>query len=101
MIAHIVATGERATSRFRLLDDDPVEPRVRLRVRELRIHVPEGVDEDALRECSTKHAPWYVVPADKKWFRNWVVSDVLVRTLKGLKMQYPPPAPGLDRIVIE
>ena len=57
--------------------------------------------EDALRECSTTHAPWYVVPADKKWFRNWVVSDVLVRTLKGLKMQYPPPAPGLDRIVIE
>ncbi len=57
--------------------------------------------EDALRECSTKHAPWYVVPADKKWFRDWVVSDVLVRTLKGLKMQYPPPAPGLDRITIE
>jgi len=57
--------------------------------------------EDALRECSTKHAPWYVVPADKKWFRNWVVSDVLVRTLKGLKMEYPPAAPGLDRIVIE
>src|SRR5688500_8923630 len=56
---------------------------------------------DALRECSTKHAPWYVVQADKKWFRNWVVSDVLVRTLKGLKMQYPPPAPGLDRITIE
>jgi PPK2 family polyphosphate:nucleotide phosphotransferase len=57
--------------------------------------------EDALRECSTKHAPWYVVPADKKWFRNWVVSDVLVRTLKGMKMQYPPAAPGLDRIVVE
>ncbi|HEV2292919.1 MAG TPA: polyphosphate kinase 2 family protein [Tepidisphaeraceae bacterium] len=57
--------------------------------------------EDALRECSTKHAPWYVVPADKKWFRNWVVSDVLVRTLKGLKMEYPPPPPGLDRITVE
>jgi PPK2 family polyphosphate:nucleotide phosphotransferase len=57
--------------------------------------------EDALNECSTKHAPWYVVPADRKWFRNWVVSDVLVRTLKGLKMHYPPAAPGLDRVVIE
>lgn len=57
--------------------------------------------EDALRECSTKHAPWYVVPADKKWFRNWVVSDVLVRTLKELKMHYPAAAPGVDRIVIE
>jgi len=57
--------------------------------------------EEALRECSTKHAPWYVVPAGKKWFRDFVVSDVLVRTLKGLKMQYPPAPPGLDRIVIE
>ncbi len=56
--------------------------------------------EDALRECSTKHAPWYVVPADKKWFRNWVVSDVLVRRLKSLKPQYPPEPPGLERIVI-
>ncbi|MGB7157043.1 MAG: polyphosphate kinase 2 family protein [Tepidisphaeraceae bacterium] len=56
--------------------------------------------QDALRECSTKNSPWYVVPADKKWFRNWVVSDVLVRTLKGLKMQYPPAAKGLDRIVV-
>lgn len=57
--------------------------------------------EDALNECSTKYAPWYVVPADHKWFRNWVVSDVLVRTLKGLKMKYPSAAPGVDRIVIE
>jgi polyphosphate kinase 2 (PPK2 family) len=57
--------------------------------------------EEAIKNTASKHAPWYVVPADKKWFRNWVVSDVLVRTLKGLKMQYPPAAPGLDRIVVE
>jgi PPK2 family polyphosphate:nucleotide phosphotransferase len=57
--------------------------------------------EDALRECSTKHGPWYVVPADKKWFRNFVVSDILVRTLKELKLQYPPAAKGLNRIVIK
>jgi len=35
---------------------------------------------DALRNCSTKHAPWYVVPADHKWHRNWVVSHTLVKT---------------------
>jgi polyphosphate kinase 2 (PPK2 family) len=57
--------------------------------------------EDALRECSTKHAPWYVVPSDKKWFRNCVVSDILVRTLKEMKPQYPPAAKGLNRIVIK
>lgn len=37
--------------------------------------------EDALGKCSTEAAPWYVVPANKKWFRNLAVADVLVRTL--------------------
>ena len=57
--------------------------------------------EDVLRRCSQKHAPWYVVPADRKWFRNWVVSDVLVRTLEEMDMKYPKPAAGLDKIVVE
>ena len=57
--------------------------------------------EDALRRCSQKHAPWYVVPADRKWYRNWVLSDVLVRTLEDLDMKYPKPAPGLEKIVVE
>jgi len=57
--------------------------------------------EDALEKCSTKHAPWFIVPADHKWYRNWVVSDVIVRTLASLKMKYPPPPPGLDKIVIK
>jgi PPK2 family polyphosphate:nucleotide phosphotransferase len=57
--------------------------------------------EDALRRCSQKHAPWYVVPADRKWVRNWVVSDVLVRTLEELDMQYPKPVAGLEKIVVE
>lgn len=57
--------------------------------------------QDALRECSTAHAPWYVVPANRKWFRNWVISDTIVRTLKGLKMEYPAPEPGLDRVKID
>ena len=57
--------------------------------------------QDALRQCSTHHAPWYVVPADRKWFRNWVVSDVLVRAMESLGMKYPPPAEGLDKIVVD
>src|SRR6476659_10416888 len=40
--------------------------------------------QDALRECSTDYAPWYVVPADKKWYRNWVISDTIVRTVQSL-----------------
>ena len=57
--------------------------------------------EEALTKCSTDHAPWYVVPADNKWFRNWVISDLIVRALAREKMKYPPPPPGLDKIVIK
>jgi len=54
--------------------------------------------EDTLTECSTKHAPWYVVPSDHKWYRNWVVSDVIVRTMKKLDLKYPEAVEGLDKI---
>jgi PPK2 family polyphosphate:nucleotide phosphotransferase len=57
--------------------------------------------EDLLNKCSTDDAPWYVVPANHKWFRNWVISDTIVRTLKSLHMQYPPPEPGLDQVVVK
>lgn len=57
--------------------------------------------DDALEKCSTEHAPWYIVPADHKWFRNWVVSDVIVRTLESLHMKYPKPLEGIEKIVIK
>jgi PPK2 family polyphosphate:nucleotide phosphotransferase len=56
--------------------------------------------EDMMRECSTKHAPWYIVPANHKWFRNWLIGDVLVRTLKAMDPQYPAPPEGLEKIKI-
>jgi PPK2 family polyphosphate:nucleotide phosphotransferase len=57
--------------------------------------------EVALRECSTKWAPWHVVPADNKWYRNLVVAETVVQTLRELKMEYPPPTVDLSKIVIE
>ena len=57
--------------------------------------------EDALEKCSTEHAPWFVVPADHKWFRNWVISDTIARTLETLDMKYPPPIPGIEKIEVE
>ena len=56
--------------------------------------------EDVLSRTSTKQAPWYVIPADRKWYRNLVISKILVDTLEGLKMRYPEPEEGLDEIVI-
>ncbi len=57
--------------------------------------------EDALEKTSTEAAPWYIVPANRNWYRDLVVSTVLVETLEKLKMQYPTPAEGLDKVVIE
>ena len=47
--------------------------------------------EEALSKTSTDYAPWHIIPADKKWYRNWVIASILVETLKGLKMDYPKP----------
>ena len=57
--------------------------------------------KDALQNCSKKYAPWYIVPSNHKWFRNWVISDTIVRTLEKLKMKFPPPEPGLDKVVVK
>jgi PPK2 family polyphosphate:nucleotide phosphotransferase len=56
--------------------------------------------DDVVERTSTERAPWYVVPSDRKWFRNWVISDVIVRTLESLDMDWPKPRPGLDKVVI-
>jgi PPK2 family polyphosphate:nucleotide phosphotransferase len=56
--------------------------------------------EEALSRCSTPWAPWYVIPANHKWYRNLAVSQIIVETLEGLNMQYPPPLPNADQIVI-
>src|ERR1700722_4415058 len=49
----------------------------------------QQVYEDAIRETASEYAPWYVVPADHKWFTRLVVSQVLVDELKALKLEYP------------
>ena len=56
--------------------------------------------EDVLSKTSTEVAPWYIVPANRKWFRDLVISSVLVETLEGLKMKYPEPEENLDGVVI-
>jgi PPK2 family polyphosphate:nucleotide phosphotransferase len=57
--------------------------------------------EEALRETSTDWAPWYIVPSDRKWVRNLVISTVLVKLLSDLKMEYPQPAQDLSGVVID
>jgi PPK2 family polyphosphate:nucleotide phosphotransferase len=47
--------------------------------------------EVLLSQCSTKHAPWYVIPANTKWYRNLVVANILVKAIAALGCEYPPP----------
>jgi PPK2 family polyphosphate:nucleotide phosphotransferase len=55
---------------------------------------------DLLRRCSTPWAPWYFVPADDKKVRNWLISDVIVQTLEGLRLRYPKGDPSILKLKI-
>ncbi len=57
--------------------------------------------EEAITATSTDHAPWYVVPADRKWVRDVAVAELVVRTLQQMDPQVPAAAEGLDDLVIE
>jgi PPK2 family polyphosphate:nucleotide phosphotransferase len=57
--------------------------------------------EAAINKCSAPWAPWYVVPANKKWYRNYVVANAIVRTLSGMKLQLPKPSFDLSKIKIK
>jgi PPK2 family polyphosphate:nucleotide phosphotransferase len=57
--------------------------------------------EEALERCSTEQAPWYVIPANHKWFRNLAIADILADTLDDLKPQYPKPTEDLTGVVVE
>ena len=54
--------------------------------------------EDALTHCSTDWAPWYVIPANHKWFRNLIISRIVVEYLEQLNMQFPEPKIVIDDI---
>lgn len=52
--------------------------------------------EDVFRATSTHHAPWYVVPANRKWYRNFVVASTIVQALEHLNLKRPPEPSGID-----
>ncbi|MBN2579730.1 MAG: polyphosphate kinase 2 family protein [Pirellulales bacterium] len=54
--------------------------------------------EDVLNKTSTEYAPWFVIPANHKWFRNLAVSQIIRRTLKNMNMKLPPPTVDLAEI---
>lgn len=57
--------------------------------------------EIALSRCSTAKAPWFVIPADRKWYRNAVIARIIRCTLEDMDLRYPEPPAGLDEIDID
>lgn len=57
--------------------------------------------EDVLSKTSSEWAPWHIVPANRKWYRDLVIATALVDALKKLDMRYPEPEENLDGVVIE
>jgi len=57
--------------------------------------------EDALEKCSTDRAPWYVIPSNDKWFRNYLIAELIVRTLDGMGLKYPRPSVDISKVVLD
>jgi PPK2 family polyphosphate:nucleotide phosphotransferase len=54
-----------------------------------------------LRKCSTRYAPWYVIPANRKWFRNLAVSQILLDTMEDMDIKLPGPLADLSKVEFE
>ena len=57
-----------------------------------------NVFESTLSATSTKHAPWFVIPSDRKWVRNLAVSEILLQTFESLNLKWPRSEIGLDKV---
>jgi PPK2 family polyphosphate:nucleotide phosphotransferase len=57
--------------------------------------------EDIVSRTATEHAPWHVVPADKKWYRNWAVATIVTGVLEGMDLTWPESEDDLSDVMIE
>jgi PPK2 family polyphosphate:nucleotide phosphotransferase len=57
--------------------------------------------EAALNNCNTEHAPWHIIPSDRKWYRNLVVSELLRDTLEELDPKFPDAEEGIAGVIVE
>lgn len=54
---------------------------------------------DAISQTNTTHAPWYVVPSDHKWYRNWAVAHILIETMTDMDLEYPQPNIDVEKML--
>lgn len=91
LFLHISA--EEQAERFRARVEDPTK-RWKFRTGDLeeraRWNDYQVAFAEAIARTSTERSPWYIVPADHKWYRNWAVSTIVIDALEALDPQYPP-----------
>lgn len=94
---------EEQRERFQARLDDPTK-RWKFAAADVEVrtrwHDYQRAYEEAIAETSTPEAPWYVIPSDRKWFRNWAVLQVLLAHLGEMDPQFPVEEPGLDALTI-
>jgi PPK2 family polyphosphate:nucleotide phosphotransferase len=56
--------------------------------------------EAVFDKTNTKHAPWHIIPANRKWYRNLIVTQTIVEAMDRMGLEYPPAEPDLDQVVI-
>ena len=93
---------EEQARRLQARLDDPTK-RWKFRIDDLKERARwddyQAAFQEAVNRTSTDAAPWYVIPADRKWYRNWAVSRIVLETLEDMDPQYPPEE-DLDGVVI-
>jgi len=114
--AHLAANGVVILKFFLHISKDEQRERLQARIDDPTKHWKVNPDdlaerrlwgdymaafEDALSRCSTAAAPWFIIPADRKWFRNLAVSEIIVETLEALDMHFPPPTCDVSKLVVE
>jgi PPK2 family polyphosphate:nucleotide phosphotransferase len=95
---------EEQADRFQERIDDPAK-RWKFRLADLderrRWDDYQAAFAEAIERTSTEAAPWYVIPADRNWYRNWAVSTVLIETLEAVDPRYPESEEDLSGVVVE
>jgi PPK2 family polyphosphate:nucleotide phosphotransferase len=68
----------------------------------MRAHWPKFMQayEDAINRCSTPCAPWHVIPANRKWYRDYLIAKTVVKAMEDLKLKWPKPNPQLLKVKI-
>lgn len=56
--------------------------------------------EDAISHCNTDYAPWHIIPANRKWYRNYVITKTIVEAMEAMSLEYPHAEQGLEDVVI-